>query len=133
MSAVANGFGTDWGVQMTPDRRVDGSATAAGPSNSFDTGASLSFGAQMHVHLFALGSGSVTIKVQDSADNITFIDIAGTSLTTTALNTAHTAVRVAIPNTTTVRRYIAVGTTGVFTNADFTVQVTKNQTAGQVF
>ncbi len=75
----------------------------------------------------------MTIKVQDSSDNITFIDIAGTSLTTGALVAGAQAVRIVIPNTTTVRRYIAVGTTGTFSNADFAVHVTKNDIAGVAF
>jgi hypothetical protein len=133
VDALSNGSGIEMnGWQLTAGRRVDGSATAAGAGNSYDTGASLAFGAQMYVHLFAFAGTSVTIKVQDSADNITFLDIAGTSLTTTALTTANQAVRVAIPNTTTVRRYLAVGTTGTFTNADFAVMVVKNQVAGFV-
>jgi hypothetical protein len=132
-SMQSNGFGLEWGTQLTPGIRTDGSATAASAANSFDTGGSLAFGAQMYVHLFAFAGTSVTIKVQDSSDNITFTDIAGTSLTTAALTTAPQAVRIAIPNTTTVRRYIAVGTVGTFTNAQFAVHVTKNLTAGQVF
>src|SRR5258708_2967997 len=131
VSTQANGFGLEWGVQLTPARRVDGSATAAGPSNSFDTGGSLSFGAQAYFHLFAFTGTSVTISVWDSADNITFAAVPG--LTTTALTAAHAAVRVAIANNATVRRYIAVATVGTFSSADFAVQVTKNLTAGQVF
>ncbi len=114
VSVVASGFGLEWGDQLTPGRRVDSAATAAGPGNSFDTGGSLAFGAQMYVHLFAFAGTSVTIKVQD---------------TTAALTSAPQAVRVAIPNTTTVRRYLAVGTVGTFSNADFAVQVVKNATS----
>src|SRR5258708_202960 len=133
LSGQSNAFGQEWGVALTPGRRVDVAATAAGPSNSFDTGASLSFGAQMYVHLIAFAGTSVTIKLQDSADNITFLDIAGTSLTTTALTAGHQAVRVSEPNTTVIRRYIAVATVGTFTSADFVVQVTKNPIANVVF
>jgi len=132
VSCVANGFGLEWGQSLTPGLRTDGSATAAAAGNSFDTGGSLAFGAQMYVHLTAFTGTSVTIKVQDSADNITFLDIAGTSLTTTALVAAG-SVRVAIPNTTTVRRYIAVGTVGTFSNAVFAVNVIKNSIANVVF
>lgn len=131
VNSQANGFGLDWGIQLTPDRRVDTVATAASGSNSFDTGASLSFGAQMFVHLFAFAGTSVTIALWDSADNITFAAVAG--LTTSALTAAHSFARVVISNTSTVRRYIAVATTGTFTNADFAVQVTKNNVAGVTF
>ena len=132
VSAVPNAFGLEWGYQLTPGHRVDSAATAAGPANSLDTLASAAFGAQMYVHLFAFTGTSVTIKLQDSADNITFTDIAGTSLTTTALTVAG-SVRVTVPNTTTIRRYIAVGTVGTFSNADFAVVVHKNEIAGVVF
>jgi len=131
VQCVANGFGLEWGTQLTPGRRVDGSATAASSSNSFDTGASLSFGAQMYVQLFAFSGTSVTISLWDSADNSTLAAVS--SLTTSALTTANQAVRIAISNSATVRRYIAVATAGTFTNADFAVQVTKNAIAGQVF
>lgn len=132
VSCQGNGFGLEWGTALTPGRRVDGAATAAGPGNSFDTGGALAFGAQAYVHLFAFTGTSVTIKVQDSADNITFADIAGASLTTAALTTPQ-AVRISIPNTTTVRRWIAVATTGAFSNADFAVNVAKNPIAGVIF
>src|SRR5262249_52489991 len=130
VSCEANGFGLEWGQALTPGLRTDGSATAASSANSFDTGGSLSFGAQMYVHLTAFSGTSVTISLWDSADNVTFNAVA--SLTTTAL-TAAGAVRIAIGNTATVRRYIAVATVGTFSNAVFAVNVIKNPIAGQVF
>ncbi len=131
VSAQANAFGLEWGVMLTPGRRVDTTATVASSSNSLDTTASAALGAQLYVHLFAFAGTSVTISVWDSADNSSFLAVA--SLTTTALTTAHTTARVAIANNATVRRYIAVATAGTFTSADFAVQVTKNVIAGQVF
>lgn len=133
VSVLANGFGLEWGDQLTPGHRVDGAATAASAANSLDGLAATAFGAQAYVQLFAFAGTSVTIKVQDSADNITFADIAGTSLTTAALTSAPQAVRISIPNTTTVRRYLAVATVGTFTNADFAVHVTRNPVASVVF
>jgi hypothetical protein len=127
----SNGFGLEWGTQLTPGRRVDGSATAAGAGNSFDTGASLSFGGQAYVHLFAFAGTSVTISIWDSADNSSFLAVAG--FTTIALTSAPQAVRISIANTATIRRYVAVATAGTFSNADFAVHLTKNATAGQVF
>ena len=130
VSAQANGFGLEWGYQLTPGRRVDGSATAAGPGNSLNTLASAAFGAQAYFHLFAFTGTSVTISVWDSADNITFAAVAG--LTTTALTTPG-GVRVAIANNATVRQYVAVATAGTFTVADFAVNLHKNEIAGVVF
>lgn len=131
LATQPNAFGQEWGRALTPGRRVDTTATAASSANSYDTGGALSFGAQMYVHLFAFAGTSVTISVWDSADNSSFLAVA--SLTTTALTTAHTTARVAIGNTATVRRYIAVATAGTFSSADFFVQVTKNDCAGVSF
>ena len=130
VSAQANGFGLEWGTQLTPGRRVDGAATAAGPANSLDTLASAAFGAQAYCHLLAFTGTSVTISVWDSADNITFAAVAG--LATAAL-TVPGAVRVAIGNTATVRRYLAVATAGTFSSADFAVSIHKNEVAGVLF
>jgi hypothetical protein len=131
VNAFANGFGGEWGIQLTPGHRVDGAAVAASSSNSFDTGASLSLGVQMYVQLFAFSGTSVTISLWDSADNITFAAVSG--VTTTALTTANQTVRIASSNTATVRRYIAIATVGTFSNADFAVMVNKNVMAGVVF
>jgi hypothetical protein len=131
VSAQANAYGLEWGVQLTPGHRVDGAAVAASSGNSYNTGGSLAFGAQMYVHLFAFTGTSVTISLWDSADNVTFNAVA--SLTTAALSSGAQAVRIAIANNATVRQYIAVATVGTFSNADFAVHVTKNIIAGQVF
>src|SRR5258708_2041437 len=130
VQALANGFGLEWATQLTPGHRADGAATAAGPGNSLDTGASASFGAQAYFHLFAFTGTSVTVSVWDSADNITFAAVAG--LTTAAL-TVPGAARVAISNTATVRRYVAVATAGTFSNADFAVALHRNEIANVVF
>ena len=131
VSLQANGFGLEWGLQLTPGKRTDTGATAASAANSVDTAASLAFGAQMYVHLFAFTGTSVTIALWDSADNSTFAAMAG--MTTTALTAAPAAQRVAISNTSTLRRYLAVATTGTFSNAQFAVMVNKNPVAGVIF
>ena len=131
VNVQADRYGLEWGLQLTPGHRVDGAAVAASSANSIDTTNSLAFGAQMYVQLFAFTGTSVTISLWDSADNITFLAVAG--LTTAALSSANQASRITIANNATVRRYIAVATVGTFTNADFAVQVTKNLTSGIVF
>lgn len=111
---------------------VDDVTLTAAPV-SFDTGGSLAFGAQAYLHVFSFTGTDATIKIQDSADNVTFADVAG--LTFAQITTAPGAQRLAIGNTATVRRYVAatVVTTGGFTALAFAVALTKNQIAGQVF
>src|SRR5260221_684262 len=130
VQALANGFGLEWGTQLTPGHRIDTTATAALQANSFNYGSSAAFGGQAYFHLFAFTGTSVTISIWDSADNITFTAVAG--LTTTALTTPG-AVRVAISNASTIRNFVSVATVGTFTSADFAVALHRNEVAGVVF
>jgi hypothetical protein len=68
----------------------------------------------------------VTVKLQDSADNITFLDVASGAFTVTTA--AHTAQRISVGGTATVRRYVKATTTtsAGFTSATFSVVLVKN-------
>lgn len=127
VDAQADGFGQEWGVLLTAGTRTD---TSGRSGTSFDTGASASFGAQAYLHVISFTGTSVTVNVDDSADNTTFTAVAG--LTFTAA-TAIGAQRIAIGNTATVREFVRVTTAGTFTNAQFAVVLVKNNVAGQVF
>jgi len=131
VEAQADGFGLEWGQLLTAGMRTDGSATAAAAGNSFDTGGSLSFGAQAYLHVSAFTGTSVTASVWDSADNITFAAVS--SFAFTAVSAAPAAQRVAVINTATIRRYVAVATAGTFSNAVFSVVLVKNPVASVVF
>lgn len=121
--AQANGFGLEWGLQLTPGQRTDASATT--PGTGFDqTVVSTAFGLQAQLQVFAFTGTSVTVKIQDSADNATFADVAG--LTFTAA-TARTSERIATGATATIRRYLRVVTTGTFSNAVFAVVANRNE------
>jgi hypothetical protein len=130
VSAQANSYGLEWGKLLTTGMRTD---TAATLGSSIDTGAALSFGAQAYLHLSELTGADVTVKIQDSADNATFADVAGLSFAqvTTGPNTQ----RISISNTSTVRRYLraVTVTTGGFTSATFAVVINKNECAGVAF
>lgn len=127
--AQGQGFGLEWGQQLTAGKRTD--ATATSPATGLDTVASASFGLQAYLHVFAFTGTSVTVTLQDSADNATFAAIGGGVSFVAA--TAVGAQRLATVNTQTVRRYVRAITTGTFTNAVFAVQLSKNEQAGQVF
>ena len=131
VATQSDGFGQEWGVLLTPGMRTDTTATAASSANSWDTGASASFGGQAYLHVSVITGTSVTVSVWDSADNSSFSAVS--SLAFTAVSSAPAFQRVAIGNTATIRRYVAVATTGTFTVATFAVQLTKNTIAGQVF
>lgn len=127
VQAQANGFGLEWGRQLTAGKRTDTTATNG---TGIDTTASAAFGAQAYLQVFAFTGTSVTVKIQDSADDVSYADVTG--LTFTAA-TGITTERLATSNGATVRRYLRVATTGTFSNAVFSVVVVKNEIAGQVF
>lgn len=200
VDAQANGFGLEWGVQLTAGPRTDVAATnGAGydSGNGFTTpavpastvgvlnGTSLTatvvisggtmtnvsvngvtvgtgagtytvlagqtitmtytvaptwawtlataFGLQAYMHAFAFTGTDCTIKLQDSADNVSFADIATAAFT--AVTAAPASQRIATVNTATVRRYLRVATTtsGGFTSCQFAVSFTRNLLAGQAF
>jgi len=120
-------YGLEWGDQLTAGPRTD---TAATNGASLDHGASTAFGAQMWLHMFAFTGTSVTVKIQDSADNSAWLDLAGATF---GAISAIGAARVALANNVTVRRYTRVITTGTFSNAVFAVQFTRNLAAGLAF
>lgn len=121
--AVANAYGLQWGQLLTAGVRSDTTATNG---SSIDTTASVSFGAQAFLHVFSFTGTSVTIKIQDSADNSSFTDLTGGGFT---LVTGTTFERIATGPTQAVRRYLRVITTGTFSQVSFAVVVVKNETA----
>lgn len=127
IAAMSDGFGLEWGRQLTPWLRTDTTATNGA---SVDHTAATNFGAQFYLHLTAFTGTSVVVKIQDSADNTTFADLAGAAFTSA---TGPTFERIAVANNVTVRRYLRVVTTGTFTNAVFTVNGVKNEVAGVTF
>lgn len=121
----ADSYGLEWGKQLTPGPRTD---TAATNGSSLDNGTATNFGSQQWLHVFAFTGTSVTIKIQDSADNAAWADLAGATFGAVS---AIGAARVAIANNATVRRYVRVVTSGTFSNAQFAVHFTRNKSAVQ--
>lgn len=127
-SAPSNGYGLEWGVQLTAGKRTD---TAASNGTGVDTTASASFGAQAYLQVFAFTGTDVTVKIQDSADNVTFADVTDLAFTQITSSTP-TAERIITSSATaTIRRYVraVTVTTGGVTSVTFAVALMKNATA----
>jgi hypothetical protein len=131
VSAQSNGYGIEWGRQLTAGVRTD---TAATLGTGIDTAASASFGGQAYLQVFSFTGTDVTVKIQDSADNITFADVAGFNFTQIT-GGAPLAERIALSNTATLRRYLRATTvtTGGVTSVAFSVNVIKNENLGVTF
>jgi hypothetical protein len=128
VQAVSNGYGLEWGQQLTAGVRTD---TAATNGASIDTTASLSFGGQAYLHVFGFTGTDVTIKIQDSANNSAWTDV--TSFGFTQVTAGNVAQRLQLGSTATLRRYLRVitVTTAGFTSVAFAVNVVKNTAAIQ--
>ncbi len=131
VSAQSNGYTVDWGKQLTAGVRTD---TAATLGTGVDTLASASFGGQAYLQVGAFVGTDATVKIQDSADNVSFADVAGLAFTQIT-GGAPLAERIAVSNTTTIRRYVraVTVTTGGFTSLAFSVNFAKNEVAGVQF
>ena len=81
-------------------------------------------GAQAYLQLTGFAGTSVTVAVQDSADNSTFTAVTG--LTFTAVTAAPAWQRLATAGNATLRRYVRVATSGTFSSATFAVVLDRN-------
>lgn len=127
LEATANAYGLEWGAQLTAGVRADTTATNG---TGIDQAAATTYGAQAYLQVLAITGTSVTVKVQDSADNSSWADVTG--LTFTAATAVGTE-RLATSNTATIRRYVRAITTGTFTAASFNVVLARNDIAGVSF
>lgn len=131
VNAQANAYGLEWGRLLTAGQRTDTAATN-GTGVDFGVGSfplfngQALFGAQAYVQVFAFTGTDVTIKVQDSADNVSFADVTGMAFT--AVTSGPGVQRIATASNQTVREYLRVVTTtsGGFTSCTFAVSVARN-------
>lgn len=126
VAAQANGFGVEWGTQLTAGKRTDSSATNG---TGVDFAASSAFGLQAYLHVFAFTGTSVTVKLQESSDNAVgdpYADVVGGGFTAA---TGITSQRIATSAVLSVERWLRVVTTGTFSNAIFAVMVARNPVA----
>lgn len=122
----SNGFGVEWGKQLTAGKQIDTSG-GNGTGVDFLVG-STTFGIQAYLQVFAFTGTDVTIKLQQSSDNgvgDAFADVTGGAFT---LVTGITAQRIATSAAQTVERYLRVVTSGTFTSVTFHVMVNRNDT-----
>lgn len=122
-STAGNGYGIEWGEQLTAGKRSDTTATNG---TAVDYSAATSFGWQAYLHVFSFTGTSVTVTLQDSADNSSFASFTGSAFTAA---TGITAERIAGAAGSTVRRYVRAVTSGTFSEATFAVVFVKNESA----
>ena len=122
----ANAFWLDWGLNLCAGKRVDTTATNGAGVDFLIYGAPANFGGQFYLHVFAFTGTTCTIKIQDSADNASFADLAGASFT--AVTAAPVTQRLATGRAATTRRYLRAVTSGTFSSITFALGATINIT-----
>lgn len=129
VSANANGYGLEWGDQLTAG---SDNFTGSGAGTSIDYGATIgttNFGLQAYLQVFAFTGTSATVAVQSSTDDgagDAFADVTGAVFTAA---TGITAERIQTSRTQAVERYLRINITGTFSNLDLAVLVVKNLTS----
>jgi len=122
VDAESNGFGLEWGIQLTANPRTDTTATTGA---FFDQGAGFptSNGAQGYLHLVGFSGTSVDVTVQHATTS----GGAYTTLLDFGAQTGIGSFRQSAAGT--VNEFLKVVTTGTFTSAVFFVAFMLNQTA----
>lgn len=118
-TAMANGYGLQWGVLLTAGLQTFASAAAGTSVNDYvpvypTLPLPSAHGWAAYLHAISLGSGTATLTVQDSADDISFANLAGGGFTAI---TGATSERIqSASSTAAVRQYLRVNVTGTFTD-----------------
>ena len=120
---MANGYAVEWGNALTAGLRTD---TAATNGTSVDGTAATVTGWSAYLQFTTLTGTDVTVKLQDSADNVSFSDVTGGAFTT--VTASRQAQRIAGAAGATLRRYVraVTPTSAGFTSATFAVAVCRH-------
>lgn len=108
---TANASPLEWGKSLTAGKDTHSSATS---STGIVDSAQTTAGARAYLEIFSLGSGTPTVKLEDSSDTTDGTDGSWADLVSFTINSANTAERVTV--TGTVEKGVRVTTTGTFTN-----------------
>lgn len=114
---VAHG-GWAYGVSLAAQAAI----TTTGNGTGVDGGAATSTGWRATLHVFAVSgtaTPTITAKLQDSADNVTFADVTGGGFT--AVTAVGGQVLASAATTTTLRRYVRLAYTVAGTTPSFTL------------
>jgi hypothetical protein len=129
VQALANGYGLEWGKQLTAGPQTD-TTGSNGTGVDFAGGGSLAFGLQAYLQVIALTGTNVVVKLQESSDNgvgDAWADVTGGAFT--SATSAPQTQRLQTARGQTVERYLRVVTSGTFTSATFAVMVSRNPVA----
>ena len=109
----------EWGFAVTTGKQTFASGANG---TSVDGAAASTSGASAYLEVFSLGSGTVEIAIEDSANDTDFAAVTGLGFTDA---TGRTAERVETASGADLRRYVRVAVSGTFTDAVIAVAVCR--------
>jgi len=115
---TGNGLGGEFGVMLTA---FDDTHSSATNGTAVDNSASSASGASGYLQAISLASGSVVVKIQESADNSSWSDLI--TFSTVGTSGVPTAERLTMSGS--VARYIRVISSGTFSNAKIAVALCR--------
>ena len=115
--SAADGASPSFGVLQTAGLETN---AASDTYTAIDNGASSASGGRMSVQCTSIGSGSITLSLEDSADNVTYASLASF----TAISAAGSSEIVSISGT--IDRYTKLVASGTFTNAVVIVGLSRS-------
>lgn len=115
---TGNGMGGEFGAMLTAH---DDTHSSASNGTAVDNTASSASGGSGYLQIMSLASGSVTVKIQHSANNSTWADL----ITFTAAGTSDVPKAQRSEVTGTVNRYLRIASTGTFSNAKIAAQFAR--------
>jgi hypothetical protein len=127
VSTQGNKYGLAWGNNLTAGKKTD--TTGSNGSGVDLTTVSLAFGWSAFLHVTAFTGTSAVIKIQDSADNAAWTDLAGAAFTAATAKTKERIQSAAATDTT--RRYFRVVSSGTFTSITYMVNFVRYEIGGQ--
>jgi hypothetical protein len=129
VQAQSNGYGLEWGRQLTAGFQTFG---GAGNGSGVDfTDVSTDFGLQAYLQVTAISGGNLVVTLQDSSDGSSDWAAIGAGVAFPS-TTVVGAARIQTGRTETIRRHLRAVLSGTFTSATILVAVTRN-TSSVVF
>lgn len=128
IAGSSNAFGLEWGQLITAGGKL--TQTGAGNGTSYDqTTVETEFGWAMYLHVFSFTGTSITVKVQDSANNADWLDLSGATFAA-ASAVGSQRVSAGATSTATVRRYLRIVSSGTFSECTFAVSFVRYDVGG---
>jgi hypothetical protein len=119
----ANAWGLEWGELLTPGFEVD---TAGANGASIDLGdTDTEFGWTAYLHVFSVTGTSVTVTLEDSADDSAFTGLTGGAFAAVTGAGVGAFRLTSSSATATVRRYVRAVSSGTFSNAVYAVNFVR--------